>query len=294
MRGIFLIFLFFLSNITLADINSELQPGYIKFIALSSTDDITSSKLKDKDGLMYSKLSIPINFDDIYEHKNYSLSSSFRISHLEVESDSLYLSYNEKFRPLWEVYSLIFAPKVSYKFNQNISFETEFEIGYSRFNNNSKYEGTYLKDILIDSGLLNLKLNTINYTPKFSLDFNKKNKNNDININTSLGYMFLENLSNKNNFNIGSQIGLWSVDAEYILNNKIELDKRNIDIVLSNNIGGFYGKDYRALGFGFINSSSIALQAPIDFYKTEKKIKIGVGYLYSDHATGFTFILGIK
>lgn len=277
-------------------LNRELTPGYVKLLALSSTNDITASSLKDEDGLEYDKISIPYNFDNIYEYQDYTLSLGMRASYLKIKANSINLNSSEKFSPLWEILSAVVAPKVSYKINDRLQLNTEIEFGYNRMENKSTLKGDDLsREEFINFGMLDWTINSISVTPKIGLNYNYFLKNqNEINLNGNIGYMFLSELDDHKSIDINSQVGTWSIESAYIIKNAFDLNNKIIDLRLSNNIGGFYGQDYRALGFGFVNNSSVALEYPVRFYTNERKIRIGIGYLVNDYANGLTFILGIQ
>lgn len=47
--------------------------------------------------------------------------------------------------------------------------------------------------------------------------------------------------------NVNNNTGTWSIGGEYIMTDLINLNGMNFNLILSNDIGGFYGKDYREL-----------------------------------------------
>ncbi len=106
--------------------------------------------------------------------------------------------------------------------------------------------------------------------------------------------MFTNGIGYEKKLNVNSNTGTWSVGGEYIMTELFSLNDRNFNLILSNDIGGFYGKDYRELSFGFINNTSLALETPINIYNSQVKVKAGIGYLSSDNAHGIALTLGIR
>lgn len=283
------------TNYSYADDQDDLKSTYGKLLALSSTSDISASTLKDDEGVHYSKYSLPLNFNDLYTHGNYAFSLGFRFNYFNISGNTLDLSYG-KISPHWNIFNLVAIPKISYKLNEKFTLEGELEYGYSRMENKSKFDGSKInEEALKKENLLDWNANAVHLTPKIGLKYkNKLRNNNEINLNTHVGYMILSNFNNKENLRINNRIGTWSVGGEYVINDAFKVYDRGINIAISNDIGGFYGDNYRELSFGFVNSTSVALETPIKLWGETMKLKTGVGYLLNDNAHGAMFILGLE
>lgn len=275
--------------------DKALTAGYAKLIALSSTNDISASTLH-SDGLEYSKYSLPYTFKNIYNEGDYSFNIQIRGNYLKVKSDVIDINSSNTLRSRWNILNLTTSPQITYNIDKNLSLEGEIELGYSNMKNTSSFHGEDdIKIGLREEKLLDWDINAVNITPKIGIvNKNTLNNGDKIKLHTHVSYMFMESVGNKSDIKINNNIGTWSTGGEYTITNAFAIKDNPFDIIVSNDIGGFYGNSYRDLSFGFINNTSLALETPIDINNTEFKIKVGLGYLYSDNAHGMTFIIGIN
>lgn len=296
MKLLYLKPLFLLSIYTCSSYSDEnLNAGYAKLLALSLTNDISASKLN-ADGFNYEKYSLPYEFKNLYQEDNYSFSMQLKGNYLKVKSSLTNIDSIGSLRARWDIFSFSVSPKIAYQINERFSLENELELGYANMNNKSTFHGNQqMKEALRDEGLLDWHVNSFHITPKIGLkNTNKLNNNDEINIYGNVSYMFVNGFRNEKKLNVNSNTGTWSIGGEYIMTDLISLNDIKFNLILSNNIGGFYGSNYRELTFGFINNTSLALETPINLYGNQVKISAGVGYLSSDNAHGITLILGIK
>lgn len=275
--------------------DKALTAGYAKLIALSSTNDISASTLY-SDGLDYSKYSLPYTFKNIYTDGDYTFNIQMRGNYLQVKSEVIDIDSSNSLRSRWDILNLTTSPQITYRIDEHYSLEGELEFGYSNMKNKSSFHGEDgIKIGLRQEKLLDWDINTLHITPKLGLANRNTLSNGDkFNLHTSVAYMFMESIGNKNDIKISNNTGIWSASAEYAFTNAFDIKAQTFDIIVSNEIGGFYGNSYRDLSFGFINNTSLALETPIRINNTEFKIKTGLGYLSSDNAHGVTFILGIN
>lgn len=289
MKHIYFRMLFLIITTSGSSMAEDLKTGYNKLLALSLTDDISASKLK-SDGLSYEKYSLPYNFNELYVNGDYSFSVQLRGNYLKVKSSSFHIENVGSLHARWDIFSITTSPKVTYKINDNFSFENELEFGYANMKNNSSFHGDFqMKESLREEKLLDWDINSFHITPKVGIKNTfKLNNNYEVNSFGRISYMFANGFRDKNN------TGTWALGSEYVMTDLFKLNEKNFNLILSDSIGGFYGKNYRELSFGVINNISLSLEAPIDFYDDQLKIKMGVGYLLGDNAHGITFILEIR
>ncbi|HHR6131440.1 TPA: hypothetical protein ACS72K_004121 [Providencia alcalifaciens] len=275
--------------------DENLNAGYAKLLALSLTDDISASKLN-SDGFNYEKYSLPYEFKNLYITDDYSFSIQLKSNYLKVKSSRITIDSVGDLRARWDILSISASPKVTYQINERLSLENELEFGYANMSNKSSFHGSQLmRDTLRDEGVLDWNMNSFHITPKIGLkNTNKLDNNDEINIYGHLSYMFANGLGNEKKLNINSNTGTWSIGGEYIMTDLISLNGINFNLILSNDLGGFYGNNYRELSFGFINNTSLALETPINIYDNQVKLRAGVGYLSSDNAHGIALTLGIR
>ncbi len=297
MKPLCLKILFSLSAIYICDSYSDenLNAGYAKLLALSLTDDISASKLN-ADGFNYEKYSLPYDFKNLYVEDDYSISLQLKGNYLKVKSSLVNIDSVGSLRARWDIFSISASPKITYQINEKFSLENELEFGYANMSNKSSFYGNgQMKEILRDEGLLDWNVNSFHITPKIGLkNTNKLDNNDEINVYGHISYMFTNGIGYEKKLNVNSNTGTWSVGGEYIMTELFSLNDRNFNLILSNDIGGFYGKDYRELSFGFINNTSLALETPINIYNSQVKVKAGIGYLSSDNAHGIALTLGIR
>ncbi|MTC46836.1 hypothetical protein GKR71_13445 [Providencia sp. wls1922] len=275
--------------------DENLNAGYAKLLALSLTDDISASKLN-SDGFNYEKYSLPYEFKNLYVTDDYSFSIQLKSNYLKVKSSLINIDSVGDLRARWDILSISASPKVTYQINERLRLENELEFGYANMSNKSSFHGSQLmRDTLRDEGLLDWNMNSFHITPKIGLkNTNKLDNNDEINMYGHVSYMFANGFGNEKKLNINSNTGTWSIGGEYIMTDLISLNSINFNLILSNDLGGFYGNDYRELSFGFINNTSLALETPINIYDSQVKVRAGVGYLSSDNAHGIALTLGIR
>lgn len=275
--------------------DENLNAGYSKLLALSLTDDISASKLN-ADGFNYEKYSFPYEFKNLYVEDDYSFSVQLKANYLKVKSSLINIDSVGSLRARWDIFSVSASPKVAYQINERLSLENEMEFGYANMSNKSSFNGSQqMKDALRNEGLLDWDVNSFHITPKIGLkNINKLDNNDEINIYGHVSYMFTNGFRNQKELNVNSNTGTWSIGGEYIMTDLISLNSIDFNLILSNDIGGFYGKNYRELSFGFINNTSLALEAPINIYDKQMKIRAGIGYLSSDNAHGIALTFGIR
>ncbi|HHR5899959.1 TPA: hypothetical protein ACS7XC_000833 [Providencia alcalifaciens] len=273
----------------------NLNAGYAKLLALSLTDDISASELNTED-FKYEKYSLPYEFKNLYVKDDYSFSMQLKGNYLKVKSDLTNIDSVGSLRARWDIFSLSAAPKVTYQINDRFSLENELELGYANMSNKSSFHGSpQMREGLRKAGLLDWNINSLHITPKIGLkNTNKLDNNDEINIYGHVAYMFVNGFKNEKQLNVNSSTGTWSIGGEYVMTDLINVNGRNFSLVLSNDIGGFYGKHYRELSFGFINNTSLALETPMNIYGSKVKVQAGIGYLSSDNAHGIALTLGIR
>lgn len=289
------LFLFYTIYVCNSYSNENLNAGYVKLLATSLTDDISASKLN-VDELNYEKYSLPYQLKNLYVTDNYIFSIQLKGNYLKVKSSLVNIDSVGNLRARWDIFSTSISPKVTYQINERLSLENELEFGYANMNNKSSFQGSQqMKKALRDERLLDWNVNSFHITPKIKLkNTNKLDNNDEINIYGQVSYMFANGFRNEKKINVNSNTGTWSVGGEYIMTDLISLNGINFNLILSNDIGGFYGNGYRDLSFGFINNTSLALETPINVYDNEVKVRTGIGYLSSDNAHGIALILGIR
>lgn len=275
--------------------DDSLNAGYAKLLALSSTDDISASSLT-ADKARYAKYSLPYRFDELYKDSDYTLSLLLRGNYLTVKPEKTSLESQGTFHPRWDIMSVTASPQIAYNINESLTLESELEFGYAYMSNKSTFHGNAeTKDVLYREGLLGWSTNTLHITPKIGLSNVYELDNSDeITIRGHLAYMFMKGVKNEKKLNINSNTGIWSAGAEYAIPDIFRFRNTPFSLIISNDIGGFYGRYYRELSFGFINTTALALEAPVDFYDNNVKVKIGIGYLSSDNAEGMTLLFEIR
>ncbi len=263
--------------------DENLNAGYAKLLALSLTDDISASTLH-AEGFNYEKYSLPYEFKNLYVTNDYSFSMQLKGNYLKIKSSLVNVDSVGSLRARWDIFSISASPKIAYQISEKFSLENELEFGYANMTNKSSFHGSQqMKEALRDEGLLDWDVNSFHITPKIGLkNTNKLDNNDEINIYGHMSYMFANGFRNEKKLNVNSNTGTWSIGGEYIMTDLISLNDIDFNLILSNDIGGFYGKDYRELSFGFINNTALALETSINIYDNQMKIRAGIGYLWRD------------
>lgn len=295
-RIMVIISLFLVQMMSYADDSENLNAGYAKLIALSSTNDISASTLSADDGLKYSKYSLPYDFTDLDESDHYAMSVRLRGSYLKVKGADIEMGSLGVYYPRWNMLSLTASPRITFTLSDTLALNNEFEFGYTKINSQSTYQGDAQTHALLrDDNLLEWSMNTFHLAPKIGLisRYTVNNKD-EINVYSDIAYMYIDTPGNTAHSGFKSSFGTWSFGGEYVITHLFKLKEQPFNVVISNDIGGFYGKGYRDLSFGFINNTSLALEMPINLNNSRLKMKVGIGYLSSDRARGQMFIFEIK
>lgn len=282
------------ANLTYAD---DLTSGYSKLLTLSSSNDISASTLH-SEGVDYNKYILPYVFENLYQYEDYAFSLGLKGSYLKVRLDPISINDdNDIYYGRWDIFNVMVTPKVDYKLNQYVTLEGAVDLAYSKMVNNSKVRGSQeVKEGLTDNGLLDWDVNTLHFAPEIGAKFKKAFDNNDeLTFHSRISYMVLTGIdNNKSGVKVDDNAGTWSTGASYLVSDALNIMEKDFDLLLSNRIGGFYGKGYRDLSFGFINSTEVAVETPLKIYGYDMKMKIGVGYLSSDNAHGTTLVFGLQ
>lgn len=94
--------------------------------------------------------------------------------------------------------------------------------------------------------------------------------------------------------NTGRGAGTWSFRTEYRFADVFDIAGSPVDILLSEQPGGFWGRGYRDIDFGFITETGIATEVPVPVGGTTYRLRLGAGWLVNDTGTGTSVILGLN
>lgn len=173
-----------------------------------------------------------------------------------------------------------------------MSVESELEFGYAYMRNHSMFHcNEPVNNALRDAGEYSRRASDAESGAEstYRLD------NQDVIAHRShLVYQFMQSLHREKAVNIHQGTDTWSVGGKYVMSRVFTLHHTPFDVIVSNDIGGFYGERYRDLSFGFINNTALALLAPVELYGYRVNVNAGCEYLASDNAHGVMFMVELR
>ncbi|EFC4783990.1 hypothetical protein NPX08_005101 [Escherichia coli] len=258
----------------------EAEGLYTKLLSLQVSEDISASGLQGK-GVCYRKFSVPWNSDCLLEKGNMCAGLLIRGSYMDVKSD---LEEGDLFH--WEAYGLSVGGDGTVKLSDIVSIRGGVSVGYSRIYNRSHiYENNWYS-------ALDWKHKTVLFV---SPEIEGIITVGDFSLRPGISFLSASERSSGVR-DIGTRAGSYSLRTAYVFRNAFSLTGRNGNIIVGNNVGGFYGAGYRDdLGFSLVNETQILADIPFVWGGTTKYIRTGPGLLLADNGTrGISFTFSLK
>ncbi|RLM20821.1 hypothetical protein BIY29_14665 [Brenneria alni] len=277
------------------DDDSDLKSSYAKLLDLSTVDDVSTSKLRADDGFNYSKIVIPYATDYYPLGGDSSAAWFIKAGFLEVKGDAIPID-DSRFTPRWHALSIVTGPSFKYRIQERFNLVGKLGIGYSRLINDSPYSGdSVIENALRDEKLLDWEIDAYIISPSIGIEYKKIFNSGDVfDVYTNLSFTHVSSFNNNNNdLKISDNSGSYSIKTDYTFTDVFHAFNRRINFVVSNKFGGFFGSNYRDLGFGFVNETQMAIEVPTDPFFKGNKMRIGIGYLYNDYAQGVSLVLSL-
>ena len=258
----------------------EAEGMYAKLLSLQMSENISASGLRGN-GDRYHKLSIPWHSDCLLETENVCAGILTRGSYMDVKSD---MGERDLFH--WEAYGLSVGGEGTVKLSDNISLRGGISLGYSRIYNRSHTLEDYWYPALIWK-----HKNVLFVSPEIEGMITVG----DFCLRSGISFLSASEQSSGAR-DIGSWAGSYFMRATYTFRNSFSLAGRSGNIIVGNNIGGFYGAGYRDdLGFSLVNETQILADIPFTWGDRLMYIRTGPGLLLADNgAKGMSFTFSLK
>ncbi|EFN7384414.1 hypothetical protein EJO64_26455 [Escherichia coli] len=186
----------------------------------------------------------------------------------------------------WEAYGLSVGGDGTVKLSDIVSIRGGVSVGYSRIYNRSHiYENNWYS-------ALDWKHKTVLFV---SPEIEGIITVGDFSLRPGISFLSASERSSGVR-DIGTRAGSYSLRTAYVFRNAFSLTGRNGNIIVGNNVGGFYGAGYRDdLGFSLVNETQILADIPFVWGGTTKYIRTGPGLLLADNGTrGISFTFSLK
>ena len=258
----------------------EAEGMFVKLLSLQASEDISASGLGAGNNRIR-KFSIPWHSDCQPERGKVCAGVMARGSYMDVKTD---ITGGDLFH--WEAYGLSVGGDGTVKLSDTVSLRGGVSVGYSRI-----YNRSHIQDDVYWYPALEWRYKNVLFV---SPEIEGMMTAGDFSLRTGGSLLSAyERLSGIRD--IGSWAGSYFIREAYTFRNAFTLVGRQGNIIVGNNIGGFYGAGYRDdLGFSLVNETQILADIPFAWNGVTKYIRTGPGLLLADDGTrgvSFTFSL---
>lgn len=279
---------------------NEFAGTYTKIALLSASDDINAASFRTEE-IRYTRYSLPWQFEALPLTDNLSLISRVQVNWLDVRSVEA-IDYNDGqllLTPRWTVSSLVGSGQLSYAVSESLTLNYGGSVGLLRFKSRSGFSGVSSQEeqsALKSMGVVGATSDILQVSPLTGMTYQHQRKNGDaltLDGRLSLHALFPVG-GERDNVKAGADTGTWSLRAEYRFAQAFQVAATPVDILLWEQQGGFWGKGYRDIEFGFISETALAAEAPAMVFGSARRVRVGVGWLKNDKGTGISVIFNLQ
>lgn len=280
---------------------NEFAGTYTKIALLSASDDINAASFRSEE-IRYTRYSLPWQFEALPLTDNLSLISRVRVNWLDVRSVEA-IDYSDDgqslLTPRWSASSLVGSGHLSQAINASLTLNYGGSVGLlrlksrSRLSENWHHENdTYARSM----GLVGTTSDILQVSPSTGATYQYRRMNGDaLTLDGRLSWHALFPVGGeRDSVKAGADTGTWSLRAEYRFAQAFQVAATPVDILLSEQPGGFWGKGYRDIDFGFISETALAAEAPVMVFGSACRVRVGVGWLKNDKGTGMSVIFNLQ
>lgn len=279
-------------------VESALARAFTKLALLSVSDDINAASFR-SEGMRYTRYSLPWQFDALPLADNLSLVSRVQMNWLDVHGDDFRDDNQLLLTPRWSVSSLVGSGHLSQAINASLTLNYGGSVGLLRFKNRSRLSenwhqenDTYARSM----GLVGATSDILQVSPSTGVTYQYRRMSGDtLTLDGRLSWHALFPVGGeRGSVKAGADTGTWSLRAEYRFAQAFQVATTSVDILLSEQPGGFWGKGYRDIDFGFISETALAAEAPVRVFGSAYQVRIGAGWLKNDKGTGMSIIVNLR
>jgi hypothetical protein len=290
-------FLMMALNASSVAAGDELAGAYTRLVLLAASDDINVSSFR-SGGIRYSSYALPRESAPLWGTDNLTLSGSLRAGWLDVRSaETLNVDGGTAvLHPRWTAGSLGGGALIRYSITPSLTLKGGLEGGVISLKNRSRLtggqSGAYHSGMK-DQGLLDWSADLVRVSPSVGVRFQQPVSDRDcLTLDSRLTWHILFPVAGDKG-NTGRGAGTWSFRTEYRFADVFAIAGSPVDILLSEQPGGFWGRGYRDIDFGFITETGIAAEVPVPVGGATYRLRLGAGWLVNDTGTGVSVILGL-
>ncbi|CAI2044161.1 Uncharacterised protein [Serratia marcescens] len=266
-----------------AKAENALGGTYARLLMLSSTEDISASSFRTDEGVRFDKFLLPYEMLHLDITDRLSLSGTVRGGYLKVKGQND--DDGSIIRLQWDIFSVVSGLVGRYHINDEVAMKGGVELGYVYMRNRYAFDDENRLDMASQNGLI---------APMLGIEYTNEVDNGDrLHIEGGLSWMHVSSFSTSNRLmNIHNEkAGSWSLRGEYTFDGVYRLLSRPMDVIVSNNLGGFYGKGYRDIDMGFMNNTELATGSRVRIFGRSYGVRVGVGYLVNDKGHGVSLVM---
>ncbi|QBX68322.1 hypothetical protein [Serratia quinivorans] len=264
--------------------DNALAGAYTKLALLSVSDDINAASFRSEE-IRYTRYSLPWQFEVFPLTDNLSFVSRVRANWLDVRSVEA-IDYKDDgqslLTPRWSVSSLVGSGQLSYAVNESLALNYGGSVGLLRLKSRSRLSENLSQEDYSASkslGLIGAKSDILQVSPSAGMTYQYRRTNGDAL--TWDGHVSWHVLfpvgGGSDDIMRGVETGTWSLRVEYRFARALHVAEIPIDILLSEQPGGFWGKGYRDIDFGFISETALAAEAPLTVFGSTYRLRLGEG-----------------
>lgn len=225
-----------------------------------------------------------------------------RINWLNVRSVEA-IDYNDDgqslLTPRWSVSSLVGSGQLSYAVDESLTLNYGGSVGLLRLKSRSRLSGNLSQEDYSASkelGLAGTTSDILQVSPSTGVTYQYRRMNGDaLTLDGRLSWHALFPVGGeRDSVKAGADTGTWSLRAEYRFAQAFQVAATPVDILLSEQPGGFWGKGYRDIDFGFISETALAAEAPITVFGSVYRARVGAGWLKNDKGAGMSIIVNLR
>ena len=281
--------------------SNEPAGTYTKIALLSVSDDINAASFRSEE-IRYTRYSLPWQFEALPLTDNLSLVSRVRVNWLDVRSVEA-IDYSDDgqslLTPRWSASSLVGSGHLSQAINASLTLNYGGSVGLLRFKSRSRLSENWHQENDANArsmGLLGTTSDILQVSPSTGATYQYRRMNGDaLTLDGRLSWHALFPVGGeRDSVKAGADTGTWSLRAEYRFAQAFQVAATPVDILLSEQPGGFWGKGYRDIDFGFISETALAAEAPAMVFGSAYRVRVGVGWLKNDKGTGMSVIFNLE
>jgi hypothetical protein len=282
---------------------ARLGSGYSQIVNLTATPDISSAHLDVSDGAVPQSFTVTrIPYEGSLLTFSDRNSIGWRVSGGYFrEKDEFAIDAPNgaagSIASKWSAFSATGGLFLRSRLGYGFTFEPGLDFGVARLLNDASYAGaaTSLKPAT-DGPLFNWHENAWLITPNAALEWSTSMAPaQTLTVRAHVAWSWVSSFDESDPLlRFRETAGSWSVQSTYSAPTGALLLARPLNYVVNAGYGGFFGPNYRALGFSTLANVGGGFELPLSKDNPEsKRVRAGAAYLFGPHVRGWTVSLGL-